>query len=40
MLMDEAAYGWRDLKSALESPRFAGLSSGDEPPAGESTQDR
>ncbi|MGQ0677457.1 MAG: GNAT family N-acetyltransferase [Rhodospirillales bacterium] len=40
VLMDEAAFGWRDLKSALDSPRFAGLSSGDEPSAGESAKDR
>lgn len=35
VLMDEAAYGWRDIKAALASPRFAALSSGDEPPPGD-----
>jgi len=28
VLMDEAAFGWRDLKAALESPRFAGAAQG------------
>lgn len=40
VLMDEAAYGWRDLKAALDSPRFAAMPSGDEPPAGEPSTDR
>ena len=32
VLLDESAHGWRDLKDALSSPRFAETSSGDEPP--------
>lgn len=27
VLVDEAAYGWADVKAALDSPRFAALSS-------------
>ena len=28
VLVDEAAYGWRDIGAALQSPRFAALPSG------------
>jgi GNAT superfamily N-acetyltransferase len=34
VLMDEAAFGWRDLKAALESPRLAAGAPGEDSAAG------